>query len=73
MRYACQPMKVPISTSAVLTVASLQILRREVDARGVLPPEACFEPMSFFEETARYAKEEDRDKPLLGESFEWLS
>lgn len=38
--------------------------------RGVLPPEACFEPMPFFEEMAQYGKEEDRDEPLLGESLE---
>lgn len=41
--------------------------------RGVLPPEACFGPMPFFEEMAQYGKEEDRDEPLLGESLEWPS
>lgn len=72
-RYICWPVRMPTSASAALTVASLKILRGDVSVRGVLPPEACFEPMSFFEEAARYAKEEDRDKPLLGESLEWLS
>jgi saccharopine dehydrogenase-like NADP-dependent oxidoreductase len=71
--YTCWPGRVPASTSIPLTVGTLRILRGEVSARGVLPPEACFEPMPFFEEMAQYAKEEDRDKPLLGESLEWLS
>ncbi len=71
-RYTCWPDGLPSSTSIPLTVATLKILRGEVSVRGVLPPEACFEPMPFFEETAGYAAEEDREKPLLGESLEWL-
>jgi hypothetical protein len=65
------------STTIPLVVAALRILRGEVAARGVLPPEACFEPSSFFEEAARYAEDDgqkrDRGKPLVDESFEWLS
>lgn len=72
-RYACWPLRLPHSTIISLTVGILRILRGEVSARGVLPPEACFEPMRFFEEAAQYAREEDRNKPLLGESLEWLS
>jgi hypothetical protein len=40
--------------------------------RGVFPPEACFEPMSFFEEVALYMPPEDQDKPLYGESMTWM-
>jgi len=72
-RYTCRPDGLPASTSIPLMVATLRILRGEVLARGVLPPEACFEPMPFFEEAAQYAKAEDRGKPLLGEWLEWLS
>lgn len=72
-RYTCWPDGLPSSTSIPLTIATLRILRGEVSARGVLPPEACFEPMPFFEEAAQYAKDEDRDRPLLGESLEWFS
>lgn len=73
VRYTCRPDGLPSSTSIPLTVATLRILRGEVLARGVVPPEACFEPMPFFEEAAQHAKAEDRGKPLLGEWLEWLS
>lgn len=73
VRYTCWPDGLPSSTSIPLTVAALRILRGEVHERGVLPPEACFEPMPFFAETAQYAKAEDRGKPLLGEWLERLS
>ncbi len=68
-RYTCWP----IMLGWALTVAVLRILRGEVSLRGVLPPEACFEPMPFFEEAAQDRSAEDRDKPLLGERMEWLS
>ena len=72
-RYIVWPLGPLYSTSIPLTVATLRILRGEVSVRGVLPPEACFEPIPFFDEVAQHAEEEDRDKPLFGESFEWLS
>lgn len=71
-RYAWWPLGPLYSTSIPLTVAALRILRGEVSARGVLPPEGAFEPASFFEEAAKHAKDEDRGKPLIGERFEWL-
>ncbi|HIJ16954.1 MAG TPA: hypothetical protein HA364_04160 [Thermoplasmata archaeon] len=70
-RYTCWPVGVGY-TSIPLAVAAFRILRGEVSVRGVVPPEACFEPTSFFEEVARYVSEEDRDKPFYGESMEWL-
>ena len=70
-RYTCWPVGVAY-TSIPLAVAAFRILRGEVSVRGVVPPEACFEPMSFFEEVARYVPAEDRDKPFYGESMEWL-
>lgn len=68
--YACWPVRVPTSATIPLAVATLRILQGKVPARGTLPPEACFEPTSFFEEMAQYPKGENRDKPLLGERFE---
>ena len=68
-RYTCWPIRL----AGPLAIATLRILRGEVSARGVLPPEACFEPIPFFEELARYRRDEDRDKPLLGEFLEWFS
>jgi saccharopine dehydrogenase-like NADP-dependent oxidoreductase len=70
-RYTCWPVGVGY-TSIPLAVAAFRILRGEVSIRGVVPPEACFEPMSFFEEVARYVPAEDQKKPLYGESMEWL-
>jgi len=76
-RLTCRPDPLLESTTIPLTVAAVRILRGEVPARGVLPPEACFEPMPFFEEAARYAEQEEqgehRDEPLVRGSFEWLS
>lgn len=71
-QYTCWPIRLG-GTVVPLTVATLRILRGEVSARGVLPPEACFEPMSFFEEAARYRRAVSRDEPLIGEFLEWLS
>jgi len=68
-RYTCWAVGVAY-TSIPLAVAALRVLRGEVSVRGVVPPEACFEPMSFFEEVARYVPAEDRDKPFYGESME---
>jgi lysine 6-dehydrogenase len=39
-----------LGTAAPLTLAALKLLRGEVEQTGVLPPEACFEPMRFFAE-----------------------
>ena len=71
-RLTCWPERVPESTTIPLVVAALRLLRGEIGRRGVLPPEAAFEPMSFLEEAATYAEGEGRDKPLLGERLDWL-
>jgi len=41
-----------ISTAAPLALAATKILTGEVRKRGVLPPEACFDPMPFMKEVA---------------------
>ena len=71
-RYACWPTAWWMSTGAVIGVAALNILRGEIGKVGVLPPEACFEPLSFFAEVARCGPEQPQDGKLLGESFELL-
>ena len=71
-RFACWPTAWWMSTGAVIAVAALNILRGEIGKVGVLPPEACFEPLSFFAEVARYGPEQPPDGNLLGESFEVL-
>ena len=69
---SCWPTSWWMSTGAVIAVAALNILRGEIGKVGVLPPEACFEPLSFFAEVATYGPEEPRDGQMLGESFEYL-
>lgn len=71
-RYTCWPIRIA-GTGIPLAVAALRILRGEVPVRGVVPPEACFEPMSFFREVALCMPTEDRDKALYGEATEWLA
>jgi len=70
-RYTCWPVGVGY-TCVPLAVAAFRVLRGEISVRGVVPPEACFEPKSFFEEVALYVSEGDRDRPFYGESTEWL-
>jgi saccharopine dehydrogenase (NAD+, L-lysine-forming) len=60
------------TTSGPLAAAALKILRGEIRARGVLSPESCLDPMSFFSEVARYATERPSDGKLLAESIEPL-
>ena len=70
-RCKCWPVRVA-STGIPLAIAALRILRGEVRVRGVVPPEACFEPMSFLEEVGRRMPPDDQEKPLYGEQMEWL-
>ena len=67
-RYTCWPIKF----GHPLTVAALRILRGEVSVRGVLPPEACFEPLPFFGEVVALMPDPPPDGKLIDESFEWL-
>jgi len=55
-----------------LAVAALCIMRGEVSVRGVLPPEACFEPQSFFDKMGNLMPDPPSDGKWFGESFEWL-
>ena len=52
-RYSCWPRGARPSTVGPLSAASLIIFRGEVTRRGVLTPEACFEPLPFLEAAAR--------------------
>lgn len=71
-RYICWPAFILDWTNVPLVIVALRILRGEVSMHGVLPPQACFDLASFFEEAARYVSEEHRGKSLLNERFEWL-
>lgn len=58
-----------MSTAAPLSLATLKLLTGEMSRRGVLPPEACFEPMPFMKEVAQSILGESHGKPLFEESF----
>jgi len=70
--YMCWPAFYWDWTIVSFTVSILRILRGQVTKHGVLPPEACFKPASFFKDTEQYVRDEQRGKPLLAERFEWL-
>jgi saccharopine dehydrogenase (NAD+, L-lysine-forming) len=72
VRHTCWPAGPWESTVGPLTVAALRILRGKVSERGVLPPEAVFEPLRFLEEAARYGPSRPGPGRLLNESREIL-
>ncbi len=71
-RYMCWPSMFLDWTNIPLIIVALRILRGEVSQHGVLPPEACFELESFFQEAAQYLREEHRGKPLLNECIDFI-
>ncbi len=73
MRYSCWPAGPWESTVGPLTVAALRILHGEIQERGVLAPEAAFEPIPFLEEAARSGLKPQHLGRLLGESEETLA
>lgn len=72
VRYSCWPAGPWESTIGPLTTAALRILRGDVRARGILPPEAVFDPLPFLEEAARYRSKSAKRSRLLDESREVL-
>lgn len=71
-RFSCWPTALWASTAGTVTAAALKIMRGEISQSGVLPPEACLEPMPFFAEVARYGPEQPVDGKLFGERFQQL-
>jgi saccharopine dehydrogenase-like NADP-dependent oxidoreductase len=72
IRYICVP--TAGSTEAVLVAATLRILRGEISERGVIPPEACLDPLPFFDDIIHLLPEAQRppEGKSIMESFEWL-
>jgi hypothetical protein len=60
------------STQGPLAAAAFTILRGEIDAMGVLAPEACLDPLPFFAEAAQYGYEKPEGDTLLEEYVEVL-
>lgn len=73
VRYKGWPVGGWDGTAGPLATAALKILRGEVRTRGVLSPESCLDPMSFFAEVAKNAGIEPPEGRLLQESFEILT
>lgn len=71
VRYSCWPAGPWESTVGPLTTAALRILHGKVRLRGVIPPEAAFDPIPFLKEAARF-RLQSTPKRLLGESIETL-
>ncbi|MHB8576699.1 MAG: saccharopine dehydrogenase family protein [Dehalococcoidia bacterium] len=58
--------------SGNFALASLQILRGEISQRGVMPPEACLDPLPFLAQVVEMLPESERpaDGQLIVESYE---
>lgn len=72
MRYSCWPSWEFMGASSALTVAALRILHGDIKERGVLAPEACFDPMDFLQEAAMLVSKDAGGKRLLTDAFEEL-
>ena len=59
-------------TGPTLAAATLKILRGEIDACGVMPPEACLDPLPFFDEVMRVWPQSQKppDGKIMVESLE---
>ncbi|HKW43271.1 MAG TPA: saccharopine dehydrogenase NADP-binding domain-containing protein [Thermoplasmata archaeon] len=68
VRYSCWPAGPWESTVGALTEAAFRVLRGEVRSRGVLAPEAAFDPLPFLEAAARQGSKGAVPRPLLEES-----
>ena len=71
-RYKCWANADWDTTAGPLAAAAMKILRGEIDARGVLAPESCLDPLPFFAEVAKLEGVELPGGQLLAESFEVL-
>ena len=60
------------STGGPLYNAARRLLKGRIKEHGVLPPEACIDPMPFMEEVASNVSGRQKGKKLFDESFEEL-
>lgn len=72
VRYNCWPAGPWDATALPLATAAVKILRGEIRTSGVLSPESCLDPMSFFAEVAQHTTEKPPAGKFLEESFEVL-
>lgn len=70
VRYTLVPTPGWLSTSGPLYIAAKRILEGKFSERGVLPPEACFDPLSFIQEVASIEPGWTKDSKLFDENLE---
>ncbi len=73
VRYSCWPAGEWPSTVGPLIAAAGGILRGEIRERGVLPPEAVLDPLTFLREASRYGRDPPGPGSLLRESLDVVS
>lgn len=71
-RYDSDPEPAGAYTAGPLSVAVEMMLRGEVAGQGVLPPEACLDPMRFITALARLWVPAPSDGKPIVETVEWL-
>lgn len=71
-RYESDPEPAGAYTAGPLSVAAEMMLRGEVPGTGVLPPEACLDPMRFISALARLWVPAPVDRKPIVETIEWL-
>jgi saccharopine dehydrogenase (NAD+, L-lysine-forming) len=69
-RYSCWPATDWGSTVGALVTAARRILRGQIRERGVFPPEAILEPISFLQEASQFGHTPPRRRRLLRDSSE---
>jgi len=72
VRYTLIPSSGWLSTAGPLYTAAKRILDGKFKERGVLPPEACFDPVPFMEEVASNEPGWTKEKGLFEERFDKL-
>lgn len=60
------------STGGPLYTAAMKLLKGKIKERGILPPEACLDPIPFMQEVASLVPGRPSEKKLFEESFERL-
>jgi saccharopine dehydrogenase-like NADP-dependent oxidoreductase len=70
--HKCWPVGDWESTQGPLAAVAFKLLRGEIDAKGVLAPEACLDPLPFFAEAAKYGGERPKQDRLIDEYTEVL-
>ena len=72
VRYTMNASPEWLSTGGPLYTAAMMLLNGKIKGHGILPPEACLDPIPFMEDVASNVPGRPRGKKLYDESFEEL-